>query len=149
MKLLSLILGLLVLFTFIGGLYSHLSGKLLYRDRNLLIEVNGTQVDGDVLDYKFLAVVTRRDAGKNHSYVIAYAGDLDMEGNIGTVFDCQDWVAPRIWILPITAKTFRSCRIIPRQPNRCWGLCLAKEDAAQFSTSEGDTITLRRNSKKS
>ena len=69
--------------------------------RHQSIEVNGMPARGDVLGGRFTAIVTTRDAGKEHSYQIFPAGDIDMTGDMGAVRDCGRWVAPRLPLLMV------------------------------------------------
>jgi len=73
-------------------------------NRNLILKVNGQAVPGEFLGGRWSAIVTRRDPGHVHSWMLGYAGDIDPAGNIGAVGDCGDWVAPRLPALLLTAK---------------------------------------------
>jgi hypothetical protein len=69
---------------------------LLTRNRSATIEVSGAPVQGEILDGRLTAIVTRRDAGKAHSYRLFFEGDTDSSGDTGFVIDCHAWVAPRL-----------------------------------------------------
>lgn len=59
-----------------------ISGRVAYLtlSRRYVIEVNGTAVQGEILENRFSAIVTRRDAGKRHSYFLSFEGDVDSTG---------------------------------------------------------------------
>jgi hypothetical protein len=88
---LSFLLTLLVLafvVTWLG-----FSGGITYLklNRRQRIEVNGVPVEEEIFRGKdCTAIVTRRDAGKMHSYQLLFAGNIDSTGNIGFVVDCQE-----------------------------------------------------------
>jgi hypothetical protein len=90
--------------------YLYFSGKaeLLVLERGRTIQVNGVPVRGEVLRHRGVAIVTRRDAGKEHSYQIFSAGDVDMTGDIGSVGDCKQWVAPHLPFLIVIPPCTRS-----------------------------------------
>lgn len=93
-----LIAGTIFLFV-VGSLarYLDFSGKarFLVLERGRTVKVNGVLVRGDVLARRGTAIVTRRDAGNEHSYQLSATGDIDMTGDIGSVRDCNQWIAPR------------------------------------------------------
>ena len=92
--------------------YAYVMGRfdLLHRSRGRTIDVNGTAVRADLLIGRVSAVVTRRDKGKEHSYLLLYAGDVDQTGDIGEVIDCRNWIAPRLPIL-IRTNTYPGCEL--------------------------------------
>jgi hypothetical protein len=92
--LLSALTVILIMFA-IGWLV--LSSRVAYftLERRLRIEVDGVPVEGEILGNRFSAIVTRRDAGKKHSYQLFYEGDVDFTGDMGSVSDCHQWVALR------------------------------------------------------
>jgi hypothetical protein len=55
------------------------------------------------------AVVTTRQAGKNHSYQLFFEGDTDATGDMGFVADCRPWVAPHLPFLPET-RNYPPCK---------------------------------------
>ena len=59
--------------------YSYLTGRfaLLRKTPEWNVVVNGATVDGEVLAGRTFAVVTRRDKGKEHSYLLFYEGDVE------------------------------------------------------------------------
>jgi hypothetical protein len=67
-------------------------------------------VDGEVLVAREFAVVTRRDKGKEHSYLLFYEGGVDQAGDAGRAIECQKWIAPRLPIL-IETGTYPNCKI--------------------------------------
>ena len=68
----------------------YFSGKaeFLVLERHRTVTVNGVLVRGEVLGRKGIAIVTRRDAGKEHSYQLFSVGDTDMTGDY--------WVSRRL-----------------------------------------------------
>lgn len=89
---------------FCAAAYPYYSGKVDYffLKPHIDIEVNGVGVPGEVLVGRFVALATRRDKGKQHSYLLLFAGDVDPGGNEGVALDCESWVAPR---LPVLVET--------------------------------------------
>ncbi len=118
---------------------------VLHLNRRATIEVNGQPVSGGILEGRaYTAIVTRRDPGKQRSYLLSYAGDVDMTGNIGSVSECLNWVAPRSPVLIITEK-YPHCEVSPEDASAAWRWTL--RDSAkgqQFVTKSGDVITIRR-----
>jgi hypothetical protein len=72
---------------------------ILVRNKKATVEVNGKLVQGEILDGRLSAIVTRRDEGKAHSYRLFFEGDTDSNRNTGWVIDCHAWVAPRLPVL--------------------------------------------------
>src|SRR5271169_2925907 len=74
------------------------SGRASYfiLSRGATFTVNGVPVPGHLLRGRATAIVTTREAGKEHSYQVRFAGDTDFTGNMGNVIDCHEWVAPRL-----------------------------------------------------
>jgi hypothetical protein len=95
----------------------------LTRNRKAKIEVNGSPVPGEILDGRLTAIVTRRDAGKAHSYRLFFEGDTDSTGDTGFVIDCHTWVAPRLPFL-LEAANYPPCNILSDDvyKNRRWSL---------------------------
>jgi hypothetical protein len=87
------------------------AGAFLVRNRKATVEVNGNLVQGEILDGRLSAIVTRRDAGKAHSYRLFFEGDTDSNRNTGWVIDCHAWVAPRLPVLLETAN-YPPCNIL-------------------------------------
>jgi hypothetical protein len=75
---------------------------LLVLDRHAAVEANGVPVPGEMLVGTATAIVTRRDPGKEHSYLLFFAGDVDSKGDMGDVVDCHKWVAPHLPVLLVT-----------------------------------------------
>jgi hypothetical protein len=98
-----------------AAFYFYLTGRfdVLHRRTSCTVEVNCRVVDGDVLLGRTSALVTRRDKGKEHSYLLLYAGDTDQTGDIGDVIDCHTWIAPNLPML-IAIENYRNC---PTRPN--------------------------------
>jgi len=123
----------------------YLNGKLdfLLRLRRITVEVNGVAVDGDVYGHRFVSVVTRRDPGKQHSYLLSSAGDIDPAGNLGSVTDCHDWVAPRLPLL-IQTRSYPPCLVRPDEAKRRWIWTLTPyPHGVKFVTPEHETIVIR------
>ena len=90
--------------------YGYLSGRLrfLILNRHASIELNGTPVQGEILNGRTNALVTIREAGKDHSYQLFFEGDTDFTGDMGSVADCDPWVAPHLPVIPET-KNYPPC----------------------------------------
>lgn len=122
------------------------SGRIAFLtlDRSLTIQVNGTVVPGEILSNKVTAIVTRRDAGKRHSYQLFFEGDTDSTGDMGSVVDCHDWVAPQLPLLLVT-RNYPPCKPLPEdQPGlRRWPF-IRQGGSMQFVTKDQSTISVRR-----
>jgi hypothetical protein len=112
----------------------HVTGSfdLLRWKPHWTIEVNGAVVHGEVQAGRGAAVVTRRDAGKEHSYLLLYEGDVDQTGDVGQVFDCGEWLAPRLPILIQTSS-------LPQLQSTGWKRC---ESSAHSTHCEGHCRTI-------
>jgi len=149
MKKLALIISVPAILSLVAwGL--HLNGKwaFLVRDRGQVIEVNGVVIDGDVHWHRFSALVTRRDAGRQHSYLLDFAGDIDPAGNIGSVTDCHFWVAPRLPLL-IHTRTYPPCVVRPDERGQPWIWSLTEDRdhtkfGVKFTTPDHDTVVVRK-----
>ena len=111
-------------------------------DKRLAIEVNGTPVKGEVLGNRFTAVVTRRDAGKKHSYQLFFEGDTDFTGDMGQVVDCHEWVAPHLPFL-FETRDYPPCK--RRQEDgptyKRW-LLISRGKSMQFVTKDHSTLSV-------
>lgn len=96
---------------------------LLTRNRSATIEVNGAPVQGEILDGRLTAIVTRRDAGKAHSYRLFFERDTDSRGDTGFVIDCHAWVAPHLPFL-LEVPNYPPCNILSEDvyKDRRWPL---------------------------
>ena len=121
-----------------------LSGRASYfiLSRGAAIRVNGRLVPGRALEGRATAIVTAIEAGKEHSYRLLIAGDTDAIGNMGTAFDCHEWVAPR-WPVLLESRNYPPCGARPEDGFEFagWPL-LNRENGMQFVTKDGQTITL-------
>jgi hypothetical protein len=121
-----------------------ISGRaaLLTSRRPSTIEVNGTRVPGEVLLGKFRAVVTRRDRGKRHSYLLFFEGDVDLTGDMGSVVDCYEWVAPHLPLL-LETQSYPPCKRLPEDgpAGQRWPL-IARGRSMQFVTGDHTTISV-------
>jgi|SRR5580704_2995626 hypothetical protein len=113
---------------------------LLCRAGRYTVEVNGAAVHGGVLAGRSTAVVTRRDKGKEHSYLLLYAGDIDQTGDVGQVIDCGEWIAPKLPIL-IRTSNYPNCE---QRSTRSRISLMSKGTTEQFTTTEQDVISIRR-----
>ncbi len=123
----------------------YLAGKfrVLTVDRKTQIQVNGHIVPGELLTTSGTAIVTTRDRGKERSYRIFPAGDIDMVGNMGYVIDCHQWTAPRLPVL-IELGDYPRCEVLPEDGVR-WGYPLISNGGGfQFVNSSGDKVRLIR-----
>jgi hypothetical protein len=127
-----------------GLVWFRISGKaaFLTSRRQSIIEVNGTPVPGEILLNKFSAIVTRRDAGKSHSYQLFFEGDVDFTGDMGSVVDCHEWVAPHLPFLLVT-QSYPPCRRLPEDgpAGQRWPL-IARGRSIQFVTKDHTTISV-------
>ena len=114
----------------------------LARNGKATIEVNGKQVQGDILDGRLTAIVTRRDAGKTHSYRLFFEGDTDSHGDTGFVIDCHAWVAPQLPFLLETAN-YPPCNILSNDvyKDRRWSL-IRRGRFIEFAVNGGTTIRI-------
>ena len=121
-----------------------LSGRVAYftLDRRLRIEVNGVPVEGEILGNRVSAIVTRRDAGKKHSYQLFYEGDVDLTGDMGSVADCHRWVAPHFPFL-LQTRSYPPCKRLPEDELglRRWPL-MVRGHSMQFVTKDHSTISV-------
>jgi hypothetical protein len=128
----------------LGWVWFVASGKASYLilSRGATITLNGAPVPSHVLLGRSVAIVTTREAGKEHSYQLRFAGDTDFTGNMGNVIDCHEWVAPRFPVL-LETRNYPPC--VARREDRLdspgWPL-MSKEHGMQFVTKNGQTITL-------
>jgi hypothetical protein len=126
MKKKALIVVALVVLSILGaGAFLRFYNAVSYltRNRSATIQVNGKPVDGDVMEGRLTAIVTRRDAGKVHSYQIFFEGDTDANGDTGFVIDCHAWVAPRSPFL-LEAANYPPCNMLSEDvyKDRRWPL---------------------------
>jgi hypothetical protein len=111
----------------------------LVRNRKATVEVNGKPVQGEILDGRLSAIVTRRDDGKAHSYRLFFEGDTDSNGDTGWVIDCHAWVAPRLPML-LEVANYPPCNILSDDvyKDRRWPLfrrgCFIEFVAGDLST---------------
>jgi len=135
-------LTILVIVSAIGWLV--LSRRVAYftLERRLRIEVDGVPAEGEILSNRFSAIVTRRDAGKKHSYQLFYEGDVDFTGDIGSVADCDQWVAPHFPFL-LQTRTYPPCERLTEDERglRRWPL-MVRGHSMQFVTKDHSTISI-------
>ena len=93
---------------FLGYLYLSHRIDFLVLDTSATINKNDANVQGEMLRSHGAAVVTTREAGKSHSYMLFFAGDTDFTGDMGDVVDCGSWVAPHLPIL-LEAHSYPPC----------------------------------------
>jgi hypothetical protein len=103
------------------------------------IEVNGVPALGEMLGNSVNAIVTMRTAGKEHSYRLYFAGDVDSTGDMGQVVDCAQWVAPHLPLL-IETRDYPPCLLGsqhgPREP------LVSKGKSMQFAGEGRSTIRI-------
>jgi hypothetical protein len=122
------------------------SGRITYLtlDRRLRIEVNGMALKGEILRNGVTAIVTRRDAGNEHSYLLSFEGDIDFTGKLSYVVDCHEWVAPHLLFL-IETRSYPPCKHLPQDGAADWGWPLChRNNSMQFVTKDHSTITIAR-----
>jgi len=130
--------------------YPYYSRQALYLTlkRNAVVEVNGVIVPGEILGGRHLLLLTRRDAGKEHSYFLVLEGDIDSEGDMGAAIDCHSWVAPRLPILVVVTQNYPECTGTPSiTPGRCRRVSVKAMHGLPyaFETPEHDIIGIRTN----
>ena len=139
-----IVVALMVLSILGAGIFlrSYNAVSYLSRNRHSTIQVNGTTVDGDVLEGRLTAIVTRRDTGKAHSYRLFFEGDTDSTGDTGFVIDCHTWLAPRVPFL-LEAANYPPCNILSDDvyKDRRWPL-FRRGKFIEFATSEQSTIKI-------
>ena len=145
MKKKALIVIALVVLSILGaGAFLRFYNAVSYltRNRSAKIQVNGKPVDGDVLEGRLTAIVTRRDAGKVHSYRIFFEGDTDANGGTGFVIDCHAWVAPRLPFL-LEAANYPPCNMLSEDvyKDRRWPL-FRRGQFIEFLTNDLSTIRI-------
>jgi len=126
--------------------YLFCSGKVGYLvlNRRVTIEVNGAPVQGEMLEGRATAIVTRRDAGKEHSYRLFFAGDTDTTGDIGFVVDCHRWLAPHSSFL-LETRRYPPCDARLEDGFKPWGWPLIdKSNSMLFVTNDRSTIRINR-----
>jgi hypothetical protein len=120
------------------------SGRLGYftLNRHLRIEVNGLPVRGEILTNKVAAIVTIRDTAKKHSYLVSFEGDVDSTGDIGSVIECNEWVAPHLPLLFWT-RSYPPCKHVYEDGSALKRLPLIyRGNSMQFVTKDHSTIAL-------
>jgi len=107
-------------------------------EKRMRVEVNGVPVEGELLGNRFSAIVTIREVGKKHSYQFFYAGDVDKVGDMGSVVDCGQWVAPHIPLL-LQTLNYPPCTRLPED-----GYCslMLRGHSMQFVTKDHSTISV-------
>ena len=134
---LRLVLAVFVIGLVIGWLV--LSGRVAYfsLDKRLPIAIDGVPVQGEVLGNGTSAIVTIREAGKKHSYLLFYEGDVDITGDMGFVADCQQWLAPRVPFL-LQTRSYPPCkRIGPQRLS-----LIRRGHSMQFATDAHSTVSI-------
>ena len=128
-------------------LRSYNAVAFLIRNRNTTIEVDGAMVQGEILNGRLTAIVTRRDAGKVHSYRLFFEGDTDSSRDTGFVIDCHAWVAPRLPFL-LEAANYPPCNILSEDvyKDRRWPL-FRRGQSIEFVTDDLSTIRIGKRSK--
>lgn len=120
------------------------SGRIAFLtlDRRLKIEVNGVAVEGDILMGRAAAIVTRRDAGKEHSYQLLFEGDIDSTGDMGSVVDCREWVAPHLPLL-LETRNYPPCKRLKGEEHahQRWPL-IYRGSSMQFVTKDRSTVSI-------
>jgi len=135
-------LAVLVIASVIGWLGLSRRIVFLTLDRRLKVEVNGMPVEGEIFRNRVTAIVTRRDAGKKHSYQLLFEGDTDFTGDMGSVVDCHEWVAPHLPFL-LETRRYPPCKRLPEDELalRRWPL-IRRGNSMQFVTKDRSTISV-------
>jgi hypothetical protein len=130
-----LVIALVVWWLFFSGRVAYLT-----LDRRLKVAVNGVPVDGEILGNRVTAIVTRRDAGNEHSYQLLFEGDVDSTGDMGSVIDCHEWVAPHLPLL-LETRSYPPCKRLADDGVQRWSLILRRK-SMQFVTKDNSTISV-------
>lgn len=93
---------------FLGYLYFSHRIDFLVLDTRATIKKNHVSVGGEMLRGHGTAVVTTREGGKSHSYMLIFETDIDFTGDMGDVLDCRPWVAPHLPIL-LETRSYPPC----------------------------------------
>ena len=87
--------------------------------------------------------MTMLKGGEEHSYRLLFAGDTDFTGNMGTIFDCHEWVAPHLPVL-LKSRNYPPCDARPEDGFEFSGWPLLNRGSRmEFVTKDGQTITLK------
>ena len=123
-------------------LRSYHAVALLTRNKGKTIEVNGARVQGEILDGRLTAIVTRREPGNAHSYRLFFKENIDSNGDIGFVIDCHAWVAPRLPFL-LEVANYPPCNILSEDvyKDRRWPL-FRRGQFIEFGTNGLSTIRI-------
>jgi hypothetical protein len=115
----------------------------LLKKSQVAVEVNGTRVSGDMFEGTRHAIVTRRDARKQHSYRLFFEVDTDASGDTGFVVDCPNWVAPGFPVL-LETSSYPPCPIPSQEegPYGRWRLVRSGQ-YLQFVTPSRETFKIR------
>ena len=144
MKIFVLLLSLTVLVMASTVAWLVRSGRVAYLtlDKRLKVEINGVPVDGEILTNRTTAIVTRRDTGKKHSYLLFFEGDVDSTGDTGSVVDCHEWVAPHFPFL-VETRTYPPCKALPSDGPvlRRWPL-VVRGNSLQFVTKDNAMLSV-------
>jgi hypothetical protein len=128
-----------IFYLFVTGRFA-----LLRRTPQWTVAVNGRVVAGEVLAGRAFAVVTRRDKGKEHSYLLLYEGDVDSTGDMGRVIDCRRWIAPELPIL-VETSAYPKCKLrFQDSTNTSRMPLMLKDGVPQFLTADGDVISIKK-----
>jgi len=125
--------------------YLFYSGRASYfvLNKRATIYVNGKSVPGEMLQGRATAIVTRRDVGNEHSYYLFFAGDVDQVGDMGTVVDCNEGVAPRFPLL-LETRRYPPCKGIAEDGTYHWRWPLIyKGGSMEFVTGDQTIITIK------
>jgi hypothetical protein len=131
---------LFALFLVLGATYLWFSPRFLVLTANhaAKVEINGAAVKADVLDGNLTAVVTLRESGNDHSYLLVFEGDTDSTGDTGSVVDCHEWIAPRSPLLLLSKYPSR-CIPVSNATTSRWSL-LRKNGSLQFKSDDQRTV---------
>jgi hypothetical protein len=138
-----LVLVLALVVFLVGVFYLIYTGQVGFfvLNRRAAIAVDGARVKGDVLEMQFYALVTIREQGKQHTYLLMFAGDVDMEGDIGQAVDCRQWIAPRVPVL-IATQSYPPCDRVPGDEYRGVYVRDYSMQSMHFKAFDGSTITV-------
>jgi hypothetical protein len=111
------------------------------------IYVDGQRVGGDYLGARASALLTIRKPGPRRTYMLGFAGDIDMTGNIGSARLCYGWIAPRLPVLFIVGH-YPSCPQAPNMGHRrsCAdsGIYEKGNGGLQFTAEDGSHIVVQK-----
>ncbi|MBZ5532970.1 MAG: hypothetical protein LAO20_16190 [Acidobacteriia bacterium] len=110
-----------------------------------VVNVNGRAVKGFVHQSTQAMIITRKDRGVSHSYLVGFRDTMKQP-----VLDCRTWVAPRSPILlsnhqrPLCLSWFFDDEAPPLTMESPVGAAKIDADHVEFRTRAGDVVRVNR-----